>query len=95
MLRECAKIRLYAPAVNEMELWEIAEAMGVAEKQTPRFIDGRPLRSGRDLVAERVAAERGDAPVPEPDEPGPAMLALAQQLMVPREVDESGGRAPG
>lgn len=78
-----------------MELWEIAEAMGVAEKQAPRFQAGRPVRSGRDLVAERVAAERGDAPPPEPDEPGPAMMVLAQQLLVPREDDEPSGGAPG
>lgn len=77
-----------------MELWEIAAAMGVDEKQTPRFYDGRPLRSGRDLVAERVAAARGDGEEPEPDAPGPAMLALAQQLLVEREDDESSGGAP-
>ena len=64
-------------AIEDMEMWQIAETLGCLDAPPA---DGRsPVRSGRDLVAERMRAARAGLPEPEPDEPTPAVLTFMDE----------------
>ena len=78
LYREARKLRVGPAELDELENWQIAELFGVND--TPQDNAGRQVRSGRDLVAERVAHERGRAPKPEPDAAGADVHDLMNRL---------------
>jgi len=86
-----AYVELYAAAarlsispldVDQMEVWQIAAALGIGVAERPTAEGSGPVRSQakRNLIAERVAYEAGSGPKPEADAPTVDAMALMQQL---------------
>lgn len=72
-LYDAASQRGFTPqAVDEMEIWQLASVLGLAREPDPT--DRQAPQ--RDLIAERVAAARGEAPTPEPDAVDPGIAPL-------------------
>jgi hypothetical protein len=89
--RRCALAHQWPPSVvDAQEVWEIASALGVAtadleEHQAARR-ENRPVGAGagvhsggRDFVAERVHASRGEAPAPEAPVMNPGLMLALQE----------------
>ncbi len=63
------------PEIDACEMWQFLGALGVHK---PKVTEG--LTSKRDLVAERMAAQRGEAPPPVPDEPDASMQLVMARM---------------
>lgn len=63
--------------IEDMELWQIAEALGQNDAETPSA-GVTPLRSGRELARARWEAHKAGTALPEPAV-DPDTLAFAEQ----------------
>jgi hypothetical protein len=90
LYRRCAVAFGWTPdAVDRLEVWQVAAALGEATHDLEEWAKNRPpidnagLHSSRDLVAERMAAARGDGPPVEADVmPGHTVFALQEAIRV-------------
>lgn len=73
--------------VDAAEVWQVASALGLGRERTdpdevPDTATGRGLPSSRDLLRQRVAAAKGQAPPPEAAPLGRDGTALLNTLRV-------------
>jgi hypothetical protein len=68
--------------VDGCEVWQVAAALGAHEDHPaePEGGHGRPVRSRRDFIAERMAHAAGRGPKPEADPPTAEAVALVSRL---------------
>lgn len=74
--------------MNDLEVWEVGAALGSATDEVEAWWANRPAddatgvqSSGRDLVAERMAAHRAGLPAPEVDVMTPGQLTAIQERL--------------
>lgn len=66
--------------LDRCEAWQVAALLGLHRPEETADGTGRPVRSNRDLIAERMRHARGEGPKPEPDAPHPSVAVLMQQV---------------
>jgi len=88
VFRRCATEFHWTPKqVDELEVWEVGAALGAATGEVEDWARSRPtdgagvVHSGRDLVAERMAAAKGSGPPPEADVMSPNQIRFIQETL--------------
>lgn len=88
LFRRCAvEFHWSARTIDDLEVWEVGAALGVATTDVETWAKSRPtpepggVHSGRDLVAERIAAAKGTGPAPEADVMTPNQVRFIQETL--------------